>query len=145
MKINKKRLKKQPFEKIDEPIKKLNKRILRERAKTRKGKIALVVFFIILTSPLWLYVGIVREMLLPSFGERTKGILTGINKSSSWNKYRYNTPYYYCTFSTNGKIYNSNPTISVKDTSFHLGDTVDVIYFKSFPFINAIILPKDTN
>lgn len=144
MKINKKRLKKQPFEKRDEPITKLNKRILREKAKTRKGKIALVVFFIVLTSPLWLYVGIVREMILPSFGERTKGILTGINKPSSWNKYRY-VPRYYCSFNANGDIYESNPTISVKDTSFHLGDTVDVIYFKSFPSINAIILPKDTN
>lgn len=142
MKKNKKRIKKCSLENEDSPIKILNKRILKERAKTKKGKIALIAFFIVVTSPLWLYAGIVRGIFLPSFGERTKGILTGINKPSSWNKYRY-VPCYYCSFNANGKIYESYPTVSVRNTSFHLGDTVDVIYFKRFPFINAIKLPKE--
>lgn len=142
MKRNKKRNKEQPLENRDASTKKINKRILRERAKTKKGKIALIAFFIVVTSPLWLYVGIVRKIILPSFGERTKGILTGINKPSSWNKYRY-VPCYYCSFNANDQIYESYPTISVKNTSLHLGDTVDVIYLKRFPFINAIKLPKE--
>ena len=142
MKRNKNRNKEQPFEKRDVSAKKVNKRILRERAKTKKGRIALIAFFIVVTSPLWLYAGIVRAIILPSFGERTKGILIGINKPSSWSKYRY-VPYYYCSFNANGEIYESYPTVSVKNTSFHLGDTVDVIYLKRFPFINAIKLPKE--
>lgn len=130
----------------NETTKRLNKRILRKRAEFKKGKIALIVFFIVITSPIWLYTGIIHGIILPSFGEKTKGILTGLRKPSSWNQYhRYDAPSYYCTFDINDEIYENNSTISAKDTSFHLGDTVAVIYLKNLPFINAIILPKDTN
>ena len=42
----------------------------------------------------------------------------------------------------NGKLYRKDSTISVEDTLYHLGDSVDIIYLESIPSINACVSLK---
>ena len=42
-------------------------------------------------------------------------------------------------FDKNGKLYSKNADISVKDTLYQIGDTVDILYLEAFPFISSRI------
>ncbi|WP_077153071.1 hypothetical protein [Bacteroides bouchesdurhonensis] len=127
-----------------EIAKKFNKRVQKRKAGLKKSKMVLIIYFIVITSPIWLYAGIIRGVILPYFGEKTIGVLSGLREASSWNQYhRYDPSSYYCTFNVNGKSYKSNSTISVEDTLYHLGDTVIVIYLSHFPIINTLDLSNE--
>ena len=128
------------YRKQNDPPK--NKRILRKKKEARKGRIALIIFFIIVTSPFWLYVGIIRNMILPTFGEKSKAVLTEIRGPFIGINY-YDEPDFYYTFYTKGKLYRGNSGIQPNDSLFYLGDTIDIIYLRAFPFINARTSPKD--
>ena len=83
-------------------------------------------------------------MILPIFGEKSKAALTEIRGPGIWaGRYYYNEPDFYYTFYIRDKLYRGNSGIQPNDSLFHLGDTVDVIYLKRFPFINALKLPKE--
>lgn len=52
-----------------------------------------------MSSPFWLYVGIIRNMILPIFGEKSKAALTEIRGPGIWaGRYYYNEPDFYYTF-----------------------------------------------
>lgn len=55
---------------------------------------------------------------------------------------RYGIPHYSYSFYKNGKLYRKDSTISVEDTLYHLGDSVDIIYLESIPSINACVSLK---
>lgn len=77
------------------------------------------------------------EIMLPSYGEQTKAVLTG-TMGQAWGGRRI-IPCYYYTFDKNGKLYSKNADISVKDTLYQIGDTVDILYLEAFPFISSRI------
>lgn len=120
-----------------------NKRIQRKEKELKAGRKALILFFALVTSPLWLYVGIIREIILPAFGEKSKAVLTEIRKPGVWSRYHYNEPDFYYTFYINNKLYKANSGLQPNDSSYYLGDTIDIIYLRPFPFISARTSPKE--
>jgi len=118
---------------------KLNKRILKEKAETKRFRIIIITSLLILTSPFWFYRGIVYEFFLPIYGKTTKAVLVGTIGPTSWSKYRYKTRDYFYSFSKNGKIYEHNANIKVNDSLYHIGDTIDILYLEAFPFISSRI------
>lgn len=117
--------------------KKLNKRILKEKVDSKRTRIIIIVTLLIFLSPLWFYRGIMYEIMLPSYGEQTKAVLTG-TMGQAWGGRRI-IPCYYYTFDKNGKLYSKNADISVKDTLYQIGDTVDILYLEALPFISSRI------
>lgn len=117
--------------------KKINKRILEERAATRKIRTIIIATLLIFLSPLWFYRGVMHEIVLPLFGKEIKAVLAG-TMGKAWGGRRV-IPHYYYSFYEKGKLYNKNSSISVKDTLYHIGDTVNIIYLKAFPFISSRI------
>lgn len=119
--------------------KKINRRILKERAATRRFRITIVVMLLILTSPIWLYRGIIYEVVLPVLGKQTKAVLAGtMGGSHPWSG-SYNIATYYYIFLKNGKLYEKNANICVNDSLYHIGDTVDILYLEALPFISSRI------
>ena len=96
---------------------------------------------LIFSSPLWLYRGIMHEIVLPIWGERNKAVLSGTMRPRPWSG-RYATPDYSYSFYKNGTLYEKNSAISVEDTLYHLGDSVDIIYLELMPFISTCVSPK---
>lgn len=125
---------------VDRP-KKLNKLILRKRAEDRRVCISMWIIMLVISSPLWFYRGIMHEIVLPIRGIEGKAVLSGTMGPKSWSG-RYGIPIYYYAFYMNGKLYEKSAAISVKDTSYQIGDTVDILYLKALPFINSRIKNK---
>lgn len=123
---------------------KINKRVLKERAENRKGCISMIVFILILSSPIWFYRGILHEVILPIWGEKGKAVLSGRMAPRPWSGL-HRTPDYSYSFYMNGKLHEKNSAISTKNASYQLGDSVDIIYLKKFPFISSCISPRKVN
>lgn len=140
--MKKRRRKRRTDKKVVDRPKKLNKLILRKRAEDRQGCISIWIMILLVSSPLWFYRGIMHEIVLPIRGEQTKAVLEGWLRYPSWSRYRHTTPTYYYAFYMNGKLYKKNAAISVKDTSYQIGDTVDILYLKALPFISSRIKHK---
>lgn len=121
--------------------KEINKRIIRERMEERKGCIAILIMLLVFSSPLWFYRGIMHEIVLSIWGERSKAVLSGTMRPRPWSG-RYAIHHYSYSFYRNGKLYTKDSTISVEDTLYHLGDSVDIIYLESIPFISTCVSPK---
>lgn len=120
---------------------KINKRILRDRIEKKKGCVGILIMLLIFSSPLWFYRGIMHEIVLPVFGERSKAILSGTMRPRPWSG-RYGIPDYSYSFYKNGKLYENDSVISIEDTLYHLGDSVDIVYLESMPFISACVSLK---
>ena len=75
------------------------------------------------------------------WGEKSKAVLSGTMRPRPWSG-RYGIPHYSYSFYKNGKLYRKDSTISVEDTLYHLGDSVDIIYLESIPSINACVSLK---
>lgn len=137
-------MRRRKLKKINKNRTKINKRILKEREEKRKGCISMVVFILIFSSPLWFYRGILHEVVLPIWGEKSKAVLSGLMEPASWSG-RYGIPHYSYSFYSNGKLYEKDSNISTKNASYQLGDSVDIIYLKKFPFISSCISPRKVN
>mgnify|MGYP000011799118 CR=1 FL=1 len=120
---------------------KINKRILKERREKKKGRIGILIILLFFSSPLWFYRGIMHEIVLPIWGERDKAVLSGTMRPRPWSG-RYATPDYSYSFYKNGTLYVKNSAISVENTSYHLGDSVDIMYLELMPFISSCVSPK---
>lgn len=120
---------------------KINKRILKERREKKKGRIGILIILLFFLSPLWFYRGIMHEIVLPIWGERDKAVLSGTMRPRPWSG-RYATPDYSYSFYKNGTLYVKNSAISVENTSYHLGDSVDIMYLELMPFISSCVSPK---
>ena len=108
---------KENHRKLGKPPK--NKRILKKEREKKQGRIALIIFFVIVSSPFWLYVGIIRNMILPIFGEKSKAALTEIRGPGIWaGRYYYNEPDFYYTFYIRDKLYRGNSGIQPNDSNF---------------------------
>lgn len=138
----KRRRKRRTNKKVIDRPKKLNKLILRKRAEDRQGCISIWIMILLVSSPLWFYRGIMHEIVLPIRGIEGKAVLSGTMGPRSWSHHRHKTPIYYYAFYMNGKLYEKSAAISVKDTSYQIGDTVDILYLKALPFINSRIKNK---
>lgn len=119
----------------------INKRILKKKIESRKGCIGILIMLLFFSSPLWFYRGIMHEIVLPIWGKRSKAVLSGTMRPRRWSG-RYAIPDYSYSFYKNGKLYVKNSAISVEDTLYHLGDSVDILYLESMPFINSCVSPK---
>ena len=119
----------------------INKRIIREKIEKKKGCIGILIMLLIFSSPLWFYRGIMHEIVLPIWGEKSKAVLSGTMRPRPWSG-RYGIPHYSYSFYKNGKLYRKDSTISGEDTPYHLGDSVDIIYLESIPSINACVSLK---
>lgn len=95
---------------------KLNKRILEQRKVDRQIRIGVIVVLLFVTSPLWLYRGIMHEVLLPIYGKPAKAVLVGTMGPSEWSRYRYKKHDYYYAFYKDGKVYEKNSLICVDDS-----------------------------
>lgn len=82
-----------------------------------------------------------HEIVLPIWGERDKAVLSGTMRPRPWSG-RYATPDYSYSFYKNGTLYVKNSAISVENTSYHLGDSVDIMYLELMPFISSCVSPK---
>ena len=120
---------------------KINKRILKERREKKKGRIGILIILLFFSSPLWFYRGIMHEIVLPIWGERDNAVLSGTMRPRPWSG-RYATPDYSYSFYKNGTLYVKNSAISVENTSYHLGDSVDIMYLELMPFISSCVSPK---
>lgn len=119
---------------------KINKRILKER-REKKRSYWHFDYTTLFSSPLWFYRGIMHEIVLPIWGERDKAVLSGTMRPRPWSG-RYATPDYSYSFYKNGTLYVKNSAISVENTSYHLGDSVDIMYLELMPFISSCVSPK---
>lgn len=124
---------------IGDNEKKINKRILKKREEARRFRITAIVLLLLISSPFWFYRGIMHGMILQIWGVQTKAVLAGTMAPPKWSNYRYRTPCYYYAFYKDGKLYEKNSAISIKDSLYHIGDTVNVLYLKSLPFISSCV------
>jgi len=81
-----------------------------------------------------------HEIVLPILGKRGKAVLSGTMCPRPCSR-RYGIPCYSYSFYKNDKLYNNNSTTSIKDTLYHLGDSVDIIYLETVPSISACVFP----
>ena len=58
-----------------EIAKKFNKRVQKRKAGLKKSKMVLIIYFIVITSHICLYAGIILGVILHYFGEKTIGVL----------------------------------------------------------------------
>lgn len=117
--------------------KKINKRVLRKRAESRKASNIIIISMLIFSSPIWFYWGVMHKIILPIWGEKNKAVLSGRMKHRHWSGL-YAPPIYYYSFYKNGKEYSNSARILVSDSLYHMGDTVDILYLKKLPFINSV-------
>ena len=63
----------------------INKRIIREKIEKKKGCIGILIMLLIFSSPLWFYRGIMHEIVLPIWGEKSKAVLSGTMRPRPWS------------------------------------------------------------
>jgi len=58
-------------------------------------RIIVITALLVLTFPLWLYRGVMYEILLPIYGKTTKAVLVGTTGLTSWSKYSFKIRSYF--------------------------------------------------
>lgn len=119
---------------------KQRRQIQDQYAEKRQNRVQ-IKFFLTLFLSVWIIIlslALVYHVVIPLYGEETKGVLTNkVTVNSYGIKY-----YYGCAYTINGKSYNTNSKIPWEEPPLQLGDTVKIIYLKVFPTIFRVVKEK---
>ncbi len=121
-------------------IQRRNMRLLKEKKDLKQGKIILICF-VLLCFSLPSFNLITKYIILPIYGKEGKAVLGGVLVRNKLSRYSAK-PHYYYVFQKDGKTYEFGTDIYEEDTTYHIGDTIKILYLKRFPSISKRMIEE---
>lgn len=115
-------------------IQRRNMRLFKKKKDLKQGKIILICF-VLLCFSLPSFNLITKYIILPIYGKEGKAVLDGVLVRNKLSRYSVK-PHYYYVFQKDGKTYESGTDIYEEDTTYHMGDTIKILYLERFPSIS---------